>query len=80
MADESYNSKAYHRQDGDAYVIADGGKLVIETGGQIVPDDETQEAAIDDVPTGGSADAAENADAINAILAVMRTLGFIATS
>ena len=80
MADDTYEAKVYSKQDADEFVITDGGKLKIETGGQIVPDDGTQEAAIDDVPTGGSADAAENADAINAILAVIRALGLIATS
>lgn len=40
----------------------------------------TQPAAIADVPTGGSADAAANATAINAILAVLRARGTIATT
>lgn len=79
MADETYNSKVYRKQGGDEMVIAAGGKLKIETGGQIVPNDGVQEAAIADVPTGVSADVEDNADAINAILAVYRALGLIAT-
>ncbi len=39
----------------------------------------SQPSAISDVPTGGSATAAANATAINAILAVIRTRGTIAT-
>lgn len=39
----------------------------------------SQPGAIPDVPTGQSADAAANADAINAILAVLRARGTIAT-
>lgn len=30
-----YNTKVYHRQDGDELVVADGGKIVIEAGGGI---------------------------------------------
>ena len=38
----------------------------------------SQPAAITNVPTGGSADAAANATAINSILAVLRARGTIA--
>lgn len=57
-----------------------GGKeLRVGTAGIITPSTGTQAAAIADVPTAGSADAADNAAAINAILVALRGVGIIKT-
>lgn len=68
-----------HRPDESKLVVESGGSIQIESGGQITAAG-TQAEAIADVPTYVSADAAENADAINAILAALRGAGIIASS
>ncbi|TXL75625.1 hypothetical protein FHP25_13300 [Vineibacter terrae] len=32
----SYNTKVYHKQDGDEVVVADGGKITVEAGGSLI--------------------------------------------
>jgi len=76
----SYNAKVYQKQGGEQLVVASGGSIKIETGGSIVPNSGTQATAISDVPTAGSAAAADNATAINSILAALRGAGIIASA
>ena len=75
----SYNAKVYHEQGGEKLVVDAGGSLDIKTGGSLLANG-TQAAAITDVPTAGSATAAANATAINAILAALRGAGVIASA
>ena len=55
------------------------GSVLKMDGGTMVPASGTQAAAIADVPTAGSATAADNATAINAMLVVFRDIELIAT-
>lgn len=56
-----------------------GGELFVKAGGKITADG-TQAANIADVPTGVSATAADNATAINAIIAALEGVGILASS
>lgn len=67
-----------HTEQGGAVTVI-GGELRIASGATVTADG-TQAAAISDVPTAGSATAAANATAINAILAALRGAGIIAAS
>lgn len=73
----SYNTSNYTEQGGAKTVI--GGELQIASGATITAAG-TQAGAINDVATAGSATAAANATAINAILAALRGAGIIASS
>lgn len=73
-----YTTKVRRIDGGDALQVASGGEIKIESGGKITSAG-TQAAAIADVPTDTSADAAANATAINSILAALRGVGIIAT-
>jgi hypothetical protein len=75
----SYNAKVYQKQGGAELVVASGGSINIESGGTITAAG-TQATAISDVPTAGSAAAADNATAINSILAALRGAGIIASA
>ncbi len=74
---ESPNETSIVREP-DALIFYDDSVLKMD-GGTVVPASGTQASAIADVPTAGSADAADNATAINSMLAAMRALGLIAT-
>ncbi len=41
MADETFQSKVYHKQGGDELVVADGGTITVESGGSITVDGVT---------------------------------------
>ena len=75
-----YNCKCHADDQGDAFVVESGGQIRINDGGAIIGASGSQNAAIDDVDTGSSADADANATAINSILATLRDVGIIATS
>lgn len=71
MSDATVQAKVYMKQGGDELVVASGGKITA---------DGTQAAHIADVPTAGSASVADNAAAINAILAALEGVGILASS
>lgn len=71
------NVDNYAAQGGDVWHVS--GEIRMESGGQITAAG-TQASAIADVDTAGSATAAANATAINAILAALRGAGIIAES
>jgi hypothetical protein len=56
-----------------------GASINVATGGRITANG-TQAGVIANVPTAGSATAADNATAINSILAALRGVGIIAAS
>lgn len=71
MADATIQTKVRMRAGGDELDIAPGGKITA---------DGTQASHIANVPTAGSAAAADNATAINAILAALEGVGILASS
>lgn len=71
MSDATIQAKVRMRAGGDELDVAPGGKITA---------DGTQAAHIADVPTAGSATAADNATAINAILAALEGVGITASS
>lgn len=71
MSDATIQAKVRMRAGGDELDIAAGGKITA---------DGTQAAHIADVPTAGSAAAADNAAAINAIIAALEGVGILASS
>lgn len=78
MTDTTYQPKVYKKAGGNTQVIANGGEINVEPGGKITADG-TQAAAIDAVPTAGSAAAAANATAINSIRVALAAVGIIAS-
>lgn len=75
----TFNTKVHMEQGGDALTVEAGGAINLKPGAKLTAGG-AQAAAITDVPTGGSATAAANATAINAILASLRGAGIIAAS
>lgn len=71
MSDATIQAKVRMRAGGDELDIAPGGKITA---------DGTQAAHIADVATAGSATAAANATAINAIIAALEGVGILASS
>jgi hypothetical protein len=71
MPDATIQAKVRMRAGGDELDVAPGGKIT---------NDGTQAAHIADVATAGSATAAGNATAINAILAALEGVGILASS
>ena len=74
-------------EDGGAIIIKSGGLVTLQSGGAIdveagglITAAGTQAAHIADVPTAGSAAAADNATAINAILTALEGVGILASS
>lgn len=74
-------------EDGGAIVVQSGGLVSIEAGGAIdieaggqIQAAGVQASHIADVPTAGSAAAADNATAINAILAALEGVGILASA
>ena len=74
----SYNAKI-HKDGPDKLVMESRGSLDIKTGATVTVNG-SQLATLADVPTGGSADAAANAAAINLIHARLKSLTLIASS
>ncbi|MCZ2341469.1 MAG: hypothetical protein LC104_06685 [Bacteroidales bacterium] len=75
----SYQTKIYKDRGGDRMVLASGGELEVQDGATITANG-TQAESIADVPTSGAATMADNATAINSILAALRGIGVIAAS
>lgn len=71
MSDATIQAKVRMRAGGDELDIAPGGKITA---------DGTQAAHITDVATAGSATAAANATAINAIIAALEGVGIVAAN
>jgi hypothetical protein len=65
---------------GTILFLQSGATLSVQSGATIAPQVGGQAAPIANVPTGGSATAAADADAINSILAALRAVGIIAGS
>lgn len=71
MPDSTIAAKIRREASGDEIAVASGGKITA---------DGTQAAYVANVPTAGSATAAANATAINAILAALKGVGIMASS
>lgn len=75
----TFNTKVHIEQGGDTLTVEAGGAINFQSGAKLLAGG-AQAVAIADVETGGSATAAANAVAINAILAALRGAGIIAAS
>ena len=75
----TFNTKVHMEQGGGTLTVESGGAIDIKAGGKVFAGG-VQAGAISDVDTAGSATAAANATAINAILAALRGAGIIAAS